>query len=449
MTGYRAGNEHRLGAFALALAAVLPGGASLAAAHAAPVASAAERNEDLHDTIAGILAGSSAPAGRKQALVKLGPVAVPACFDLLSRRVQPRADSGAPLLDTAALAPLYEAFEAWESAAVVEGLIASVADEPSFDEVLLAVELLGRFGRADGFGHTLTLLAGLQPGEARHPSVRDRVEPALAALLRRDPASFVRLHEAQSSLDRVLLELCARAAGSVGDARAVSFLRGLLSRDSGFEPLVLEALGELRPWDPNVDLEACGELAESYLASMEPKTRRQAAVTLGRLRYADSLEDLIGLLDDDDARVSRGALWAVQNVTGLGWSGDDVGRWEIWYADEQDWLELELPAALRSVHGVDFGRAVAGLRVIGEHASFRRDLAPEVAQLLTSRNEGLALTACATLLRLDDPSCAPQLIQALEDNREGVRQAAARALSTLTGASLPPSAEAWRDWIQG
>ena len=411
-------------------------------------ASAIELVDEQHEEIARILAGPHEPGERLDALVRLGPAAVPACFDLLTRRVQLRSESGVPLFDAAALDPLHEAFEAWDRVAVTEGVIAAIGGQPSYNEMLLAAELIGRFGQGDAF-EVLLGLAGELQAELRRPSVRSRVEPALTSFLRRDSSAFGKLEKERDELDHNLLEACVRAAGAVGDRHAVSFLRGLMNQDSRFDEVALEALGEPRTWDQAFDLEACGELVKRHLSAVQPKVRRQAAVTLGRLRYADAIPELLELLDDHDDRVCRGALWALQNVTGLGWSGADIERWEAWYEDELTWLEIESPAVLDSLRNNHLGHSMEALRVIGSHPVFRAELAPEVALLLPAQNEALALAACATLIRLDAPSSVAPLIDALADGREKVRHAASGALSALTGASVGPSLAEWRNWLEG
>lgn len=185
----------------------------------------------------------------------------------------------------------------------------------------------------------------------------------------------------------------------------------------------------------------------TYLEAQDPLYRRQAAVSLGRLRDGGSVTDLIDGLEDDDRRVQRGALWALHEITGLRFACDPE-RWLAWRQEQAEWYDSRSADLAELAREGKPGPAVAALREIGQHPLFAGDLVEDVEPALRHESAEVAAYACGTLALLRHPAAFAYLLEALGDERDLVRTAAGRSLQVLTGEPLAPRAELWAEWAE-
>ncbi len=94
--------------------------------------------------------------------------------------------------------------------------------------------------------------------------------------------------------------------------------------------------------------------------------------------------------------------------------------------------------------------ALAQVRSLGPSSSVEQDrlLAHEVRKYLSSTDALDQQSACLALGELGDAAALGELIDLLEEESTAVREAAAWALSRISGLSYPPKAEPWRRWYQ-
>jgi len=380
-------------------------------------------------------------------LIDLGPEATDGIFDLLAGRANDLGRGAS--LDSGARALLYEALRAWPATEVTTRM-ASLANAGSpLGERMVALRLLGEVGDASSIVTVSEIVASFTSKEARPNQVRATVETALRKILIRDRRAYGAVSDMVDELEEYHLPPIVAALGEGGAAEGQPILERVLDRDRnlGLDLLVLDALGKMDRFDPEADLQRCASVVRGYLDAQDPLFRRQAAVSLGRLRDGASVPDLIEALDDDDRRVRLGALWALHDITDLRFIGEQQ-RWLAWQQEQAEWYDSRSAELALLVTEGDAGPAVAALREIGEHPLFASDLVGDVARALRHESPDVAAYACGTLALLKDPKAFPLLVEALADERAAVRTAAGRCLQLLTGETLPAEPELWADWAE-
>lgn len=379
----------------------------------------------------------------RRALERQGPGTVPVLFDLLAHRAgqgdSPRVDRRVEVLVT-------DVLRAWPEDTVVAGLVDALGEEPNVSERLVLVRLLGEVASGSSLAALTEAAANLGQAGLRHRSIAVQVEDALVAVLERDPSTVDKLSSRLTELAPDLRPILARALGRFGSDRGLPVLERFLGQRPETDLVVLGAIAELNAFGKATREGTCADLVRPYLGSLDPKTRRQAAVTVARIGDEGSIFDLVMMLGDRDRRVQNGALWALKELTGLRWSAD-TKRWERWLADEETWYRERAGELVSLATGDDVATACASVRELAGHVVFRRELIPELANLIHDESTEVSLSACDALVRLGGAAAAPLLVDALDDGREEVRAAAQAGLRGLTAQELPADRDVWLDWI--
>ena len=183
----------------------------------------------------------------------------------------------------------------------------------------------------------------------------------------------------------------------------------------------------------------------TYLRSSQAELRRESALAVARLNDCEAVPDLIALLEDEARGVRDNALWALQQLTGMGRTADP-GVWRRWYDAEVEWWEREAPDLLTRLDRIELladAEIVASINELGRHRLFREDLARRLFGALDHRDPRVVRLACVALQQFEARSAVPQLIELLEHRDRTVQQQAWTALKAITGRNLPLRRGAW------
>lgn len=384
-------------------------------------------------------------------IAALGPKVLPEVLRLLAGDERGDVPEGASL----AAAPagertgdgiLMDVLGMWPRRTVVAGVVGGLDQEAGTEERLAALRLLGRLGEGTLEG-VLDAVLPVDPVQLRGNTSK-RVTDALVAALAEDDLAHVALGQRVDQLPPGLAACVARALARGGRTRDVELLTGLLDRDEELDEVVLGELANLRVRRVTPAIEQGAELVRTFLDHPEPRTRKLAALVLGRLHDAASIEGLIMLLEDPDRTVGQAALWALRELSGTSWPGEP-GRWRSWYAQERAWLAAEAPELASQLAGEDVSAAVRAARQLGTHALFRKRVTQHLESGLDNPYPSVQLASCHALQRIGGLRAAPRLVKLLLSVDEEVRGAAQGALEALTGAQLGTDPESWLEWLGG
>ncbi len=380
----------------------------------------------------------------ESAVVALGPEATKTLFEALGGRLT--------IADGRTLRPrereqLTACLRAWPEGEVATALLGAARAPSTPSRQLLALRLFGDFAGSDSLEDFLALLQEIPRTQLRHASVREGVRKSLARILRRDRGGYAVCGRWLANLDRVELEILMEACKENGHGESLPILEALLKGDTPLVTQALDALGHHAPWDPSFGEGRAAQALSFFLGSADAAVRRQAAVSLGRLREAEYLPELVQLLSDPEPRVRSGALWSLREVTGFPWE-EDPERWQNWLRQEEVWLEDEAPDLLSNLARSDRARSIEALRILSAHRGMQRYLSEDLCRLLEHDDPLIVARTSDTLSRLDDRCAVPTWIGLLEDPREQVRDAALRSLRAVTRETFGDRPEDWRNWLQ-
>ena len=434
--------RHTLLSAALSLAL----GASLAAQESLRV------DAHLRELVTHTLDASRTPEERAQlrrAFEELDPSQAAGIVELWTYGLLPLEEGQPPrALDGSARDLLVETLRAWPERTAVAGLRAALQESSPLERRLAVLELLGEFAGAQGLPDLFAVLRELDGGQASDPRVLGVFVASLERVLSRDEASFRVVEDELERADARLTRACLGALGRSGDWRGLSVLEDHLGRTPDLDRELLEALSDLDLWRQEEARKTVLRWAFERLDAEDAKLRAQAARTLATLRGGTHLEDVLGLLDDDDRRVRRSAHFALQELTGLRWD-EQPQRWHAWLEREDDWRRQELPTQAETLLGPASGPALEALRGFAEHATWAAETAPLVLRALEHGDEEVAVRGLQVLARLAEPASIAPLVQLLEtERRPRVREALASTLTQLTGHEAP-DAGAWSAWLAG
>lgn len=340
-----------------------------------------------------------------------------------------------------------DALAALPPARVRSELARVLRDDGEPDERAAKIRVLG----ACGSGHDLgqMLLCALPDPRAPQPlddEVADALTTALATLLGRDAPTMGGLEQRYAFLDDRLVPSVLQALGETQDHRALALLHTAVKRAD--EHLLL-ALAQVRRAAPSPSAEADAALAATirpFLDRERPTHCRAAALALGQLEDALSVERLIVLLSDEDAGLAANALWALRRITQLGFPAA-AHVWEAWYAEERRWQRAERADVLRDLQSLNRGESAAAIRELSRRRLDRAAIARQLSTALAHPYASSRLLACRALAEVGSRRELPALVGALDDEDATVREAAYAALRALSPHALPPDAQAWDELV--
>jgi HEAT repeat protein len=304
-----------------------------------------------------------------------------------------------------------------------------------------AQRLLGCTGSADHLKLLARLTQSFQERGTVPPDLRTGFSDAMGDILARDVAALAQVRALFSESPPGLASPIVEALASQHSSAATRVLADLLGRSPGLDPLLLARLAERGRLRGSGD-EAVFESVRRYLRQRDPALVSASVLACGQLGDDGAVEALVDLLDHPDERVRRGVLSALENITTLSFGGE-ASRWSSWFRAETRWWEEEAEALLVRIErgrGLEFVRAAR--EALG-HRLFRDRIAEAFAQGLQRRSGEELLLSCRALEQLRSPLAVPSLVECLERNDPLVREAAWKALRTITGADLPAEADSW------
>lgn len=304
-----------------------------------------------------------------------------------------------------------------------------------------AVRILGAVGRALDVP-TLYELAHPIQTVPLEPRLESAFRAAVAALMRRDADVLLQLDRLWSYQSEALLPPLLEGLGDAGDSRCLELLDEILVRH---ERLLVPILSQVRRVGPSRSLDVNDRLAARLRMHLEPSRPacRPAVFALATLRDYDSVPALIELLDHESSGLASDAYFALRELTGLDLRADS-DLWGAWYQSELDWIGEHAPRVLAKLRSPRHADVAAAIGELARRRLFNDTWAVELAPLLTHSAASLRLLAVRALGALRSPYVYPELIEALLDPSNDVRDAAHRALRATTRIDLPPDAELWR-----
>lgn len=265
----------------------------------------------------------------------------------------------------------------------------------------------------------------------------------VTAVLEFDPSSYRlatrRYGAGHPWLDRyLLLGISGTQTGS-----ALHILPSMLKAVPSLDSTVLLEIGNIaRTVKAPLD-DSAAMRVRMFLSSTRSEERKQAAIAVGRLNDYDAVEELIGLLGDEDTDVSGSAHWALRKVTAMTINAEP-NRWLIWFDRETRWWVED---AYDLLAHLDHEQSAQVCRAINECAGrrlFRRELTPPLLRMLGHKDANVVRAACSALYALRAIEAAPHMISTLEHGSEAVRDHGLAMLRALTGMQLTTEQETWR-----
>jgi len=383
-------------------------------------------------------------------LVSKGPRTVAAISAILSgsATIPDKLQQDGPLLTPDREALLMDAIRAWDSRRVASELQTQLEARPSLALRALSIRILGQTGDARCLEPFLEIVAGFDPIQFMHPSVRKPAVQAMSAMLQRDSLSYVSLGVLIQEFDPEMVEFSIEGIARAGRADGVELLHALLDRNPRTDEMVLAALSGLGLRDLALVAPEVRAIVRPYLSSVNEGSRVQAARTLGTLGDHESFIKLAELLDDPNDGVVESALNALRAMSGTSWPAVPAG-WLQWHKRELAWLNGPGEKLSQALTEGAPDAAVKALRKLAQHPLFAARLAETLGTAVRHDNRTVAVLACEALGRLDCPDTLAPLVEALYDPRDDVREAAATSLRTSTGVDLPSDGAMWRDWLKG
>jgi hypothetical protein len=238
------------------------------------------------------------------------------------------------------------------------------------------------------------------------------------------------------------------ATADVGGEPAYDFLERVLRGREELWPVALAdlfRLAQARPWELPEDLL---DYVEGLLRSHDPATRREAAKLMGLAAFDPAVEQLIEMLEDEEAGVAQAAHWALEQASSQKLP-PEATRWRSWLAGARRWWSERGDQVLSDIESDDPHVALAALKELARQRYRRREISRAAVPLLLAPDPVLAEVAAGLIGRLGDGSEAPELIAALGRSEDRVRGAAGAALRHLFDTRIEDDPVAWsRYWRQ-
>lgn len=291
-------------------------------------------------------------------------------------------------------------------------------------------------------------LCAMDLDELELRSVHAPATAALVRLLRANGRPLRTLEPLALAAPVPLQRIVARALATSPNTEAVGLLTKLSGRDPGLDIELLEALavlGEHFPW-------LVGKpVAQRLFLTLEkgaPEARATAAQALGRMLDVRSVPPLVAALGDAELAVRRAASWALRTLTSQA-HFDQPAEWMAWLAAEKEWWEASRERVLASFAPENASSLTLSLRALSKHPLARAEVAEQLIGTLDALAPEAQLVACDALAQMNARLAVPSLIELLYTGASEVREAAARALRSLTGQDLPSEPGPWEAYAAG
>ncbi len=309
--------------------------------------------------------------------------------------------------------------------------------------VQAALQALGAFGGTEDLDLIWKLLKLDEQSKTKlSRNLRTSLVEAVLGIMARDQGALAHIQRTWDVLPDPWMGSVIRAIGKNGDPRGNQLLLDLIQFSPNHARL---AACQVQVLGPTNDRRFNAELSGSLLKQVDSGTKEdaQAAIlAIGVMEDESALPTLIELLGDERPGVATNASHALKGITTMSLHpAADV--WKMWFQSETDWIKNERREILARLDGRDPNIVKAALREIGRHRLTRHELAREVAPLLRANNVSVKLEAARVLGELQSRWAASDLVEALRDPSEAVRNGAHAALLRISGRQFGPTPEEW------
>ncbi len=391
-----------------------------------------------------------------QRVLDIGPHAVAPCLALLIGDLQaPAVADGTleapidPRVQDAQQRILRRAFAQFAPSLRVAAL-AHRAQGAELHVRRLLISLLGETPHPRALPEILALVEPIEEIHLMRDYVAAPIQAALAARLADHPRGAAVLEQTARERTGPLRELLVKTLGRSRSFPAFESLERLLTLDSQLDVGLLRALCEGAPTGLVAPRSTTLDFARSQMLAPSDVELQLAAVEL--LAACGSLEDfaeIVGLLEDEDLRVSNLARRSLRSALGVD-LGPEGEPWSEWLEQEAAWNEAELQACLERVEGGDDAQSIEALRQLSSHPfSLRRAGQQLVEALSVERARSVFATQLETLSSAPPAGFVLALVRQLESEDPERGEQAARTLRSLTKLSLGVDAVAWETALLG
>jgi hypothetical protein len=354
---------------------------------------------------------TSAPDRIVQALAQLGSPAIPALVEILCvGRVPPAADTDAPMLLSEPQTRLVvSALRQLPRAQVRNALEERLSVHPvEVRTALGGIDLLAEIGEVGDLDRMLALVPLREDGQPTRDA-RQRVVPALARWIGREPKAFEHLNSSVRRTSKGPARLLADALGASRDVRAVKVLFACARQ---FPDLAPACVAQLRTLPRCHAPELCAWMA-GELTFAAPEYARMLCVALPRYDDGAALGALVQALDHGDGKVRDAAQAALREVSGLALPAQ-AADWQRWLDDQYAWQESRLPALVEAVRTGSLSQAIAAVRELGTARIARLAVAEGLVLALGRPEPALWAMTVEMLAALEIPDLCAQLGSALD-----------------------------------
>jgi len=185
----------------------------------------------------------------------------------------------------------------------------------------------------------------------------------------------------------------------------------------------------------------CDEI-RNLLEDKEPELRKTAAQALGNLDDAESIEELIELLKDQDKDVREYTHSALKLITGLKFPLNHP-RWAVWNKMEWKDIKARRTALLENLSSNNKDKVVDAIHELAKISIGKKQIVSAFLELLDCGISEVRQEACTALGSMKAKEAVSKLVEKLDDYDGKVRAAAHNALQKITGKNLPLQKDEW------
>jgi HEAT repeat protein len=160
--------------------------------------------------------------------------------------------------------------------------------------------------------------------------------------------------------------------------------------------------------------------------------RRQVAGSLRRYPSSESVQALIPLLDDGDARVAEVAQSSLATATGANVPAD-AERWRDWLEYEEKWLANDWPAVEAELGAGGLQEVLRSLALLGRKRVHGSVVARAIATAMHHPRPEIRIAACEALERLGTPLGQADARELVADDPDPRVKASARRVLVRMG----------------
>ncbi|MFC1587052.1 HEAT repeat domain-containing protein [Planctomycetota bacterium] len=226
-------------------------------------------------------------------------------------------------------------------------------------------------------------------------------------------------------------------------AGADRFLAGYIAEDK--DPVLclaaLESITALFSYSDNVKDDIV-----NVLDADDAKIRSMAAYALRSCHDLGVVPDLIELLDDPIPDVIANAHTSLQKLTGQ-IIGPKSELWEQWWDKHGANASEDVDDLIDQFYSDDTNESIKGLQALIKYNKYMtEEFTQEVREWLEDGNNRMKYVACLFLKNKNDFKAVPYIIELLNESDVNLQKLAAETLQHLTAKDFPMEYDIWMEW---